>query len=55
MIFLFRALPQQAKLVHDQLNAFMIDLMTAAQKRLMHTPYTVSSLVFGKNGRYFCG
>ena len=46
-------LPQQAQLVHDPLNAFMIDLMTAAQKRLMHPPYTVSSLVFGKNGRFF--
>ena len=55
MIFFFRALPQQAQLVHDPLNAFMIDLMTAAQKRPMHPPYTVSSLVFGKNGRYFCG
>ena len=49
VIFFFRALPQQTQLVHDPLNALMIDLVTAAKQRLMHPPYAVSSLVFSEN------
>lgn len=49
MIFFFRTLSEQSKLLHDPLDTLMVHLKTTVQKLTVHSPYAVPFLVLIKD------